>query len=103
MVLVEQGPWADVPSNLRRVQDRLYSCLDAAIDGQLAELFPGSAGAAVTVRLDCYNVPEDEIGDFFRSFASAVLDLPSYKSALEASPHISAIQFAINLGVGAGL
>ena len=45
MVLVEQGPWnGGSERELRRIQDRLYGCLDAAIDGQLAEQFPETRG-----------------------------------------------------------
>ncbi len=47
--LVEQGPWADseVPQELRRVQERLYSALEVIPDGKLAELYPETNGKAV--------------------------------------------------------
>ena len=41
MVLVEQGPWSgSIEDALQRIQKRLYDCLDAALDGQLAEKYP---------------------------------------------------------------
>lgn len=93
MVLVEEGPWDDVSTNLRRLQDRLYSCIDAAIDGKLTELYPESVGASVVIRLDGYGLPMPDSREFFDRFSSAVLDLPDYRAALEASPHVSGVQF----------
>jgi len=58
MVLVEQGPWNNpVDDHLRALQDRVYGCLDAALDGQLAEQFPKAASKQIIVRIDCYDVP----------------------------------------------
>lgn len=96
MVLVEEGPWQDVPAGLTKLQERLYSCLDAAIDGQLAEQFPDSCGQPITLRVDCYGVPRAETAEFFDRFSASALQLPDYKTALSASPHVSGIQFAIN-------
>ena len=46
MVLVEEGPWPskDTEGNLRRIQGRLYHCLDVALDGGLWRLYPDSYG-----------------------------------------------------------
>jgi hypothetical protein len=96
MVLVEEGPWEDVSANLRRVQSRLYGCIDAAIDGYLAQQFPESNGAHVTVQLDCYSVPQDEVSTFFKAFSSSVLHLPSYKDALHSSSFVAGFDFQIN-------
>ena len=56
MVLVEEGPWEDVPAHLAKLQHRLYSCLDAAIDGQLAEQFRQQAEAANQISLNIEQV-----------------------------------------------
>ncbi|MGY1410538.1 hypothetical protein ACW5EG_13320 [Luteimonas sp. A611] len=96
MVLVEEGPWKDVPASLTKLQERLYSCLDAAIDGQLVEQFPESSGQLITLRVDCYGVPRAETEEFFDRFSSSALQLPDYKTGLATSPHVSGIQFAIN-------
>jgi len=93
MVLVEDGPWDDCAYELNRLQDRLYSCLDAAIDGQLAEKFPESIGQVVTIELHGYNLPQDEVSNFFSRFGSSVLKLPEYAQALKESAHISGVSF----------
>jgi hypothetical protein len=96
MVLVEEGPWEDVTSNLQRVQRRLYTCLDAAIDGQLAEQFPDSIGAHVTVQLECYSLPQERVSTFFEAFSAGVLEAPDYKESLRASSFVSSIDFQIS-------
>jgi hypothetical protein len=95
MVLVEQGPWKDVQAHLYRVQDRLYTCIEAAIEGMVAEQFPESRGELITLQLDCYNLPEPEVREFFDRFASTALTLPDDRDALASSPYVSGITFAI--------
>lgn len=97
MVLVEEGPWlGPVESQLMRIQERMYGCIDAALDGQLAEHFPESKGSRVVVQLDCYNVPRKEVEDFFRRFSAGVLGLDDYKRALEKCDFVKGISFDIN-------
>jgi hypothetical protein len=54
LVLVEEGPWDpdETDVQLRRIQDRLYDCVDAAVDGHLAGKYPDSRGKPVVIRLD---------------------------------------------------
>jgi len=96
MVLVEQGPWGDVQANLQRTQTRLYTCLDAVIDGQFAERFPDSIGAHVTLQLECYSLPQEQVASFFEAFRAGVLEAPDYKEALRASTFVSGIDFQIS-------
>lgn len=97
MVIVEQGPWptAEVESNLRRVQERLYGCLDAAVDGDLAQRYPASHGKSVVIQLDCYNVPEAEVREFFGRFSVGALSIDDYAGAVATSPFVSGISFEI--------
>lgn len=99
LVLVEQGPWSvhSLGEHLARLQARLYDCVDAAIDGQIAAQFPESAGANITIRLNGYDLPENKVQSFFASFASQVLELPDYASAIAASKFISGISFELDL------
>jgi len=96
MVLVESGPWTTPTDfHLRRIQERLYGCLDAAIDGKLAEKFPDSLGKNVVIQLDCYNVPRDEAEAFFKRFADGVLSVPDYKDGLARSRFVRKLSFEI--------
>jgi hypothetical protein len=99
IVLVEEGPWpaSDIEANLRRLQERLYNCIDAAIDGQLAKRFPESNGGLVTVRLDGYDLPQLEVREFFERFTSSILRVPDYAFALGQSSFVSGLKFELNL------
>lgn len=84
IVLVESGPWEEpMDANLRRIQERLYGCLDAAIDGKLAEKFPDSLGEKIVIELNCYNTPTREVQLFFKRFTAGVLLISDYKEAIE--------------------
>jgi hypothetical protein len=97
MVLVEEGPWAgSVEDHLRRVQARLYGCIDAALDGQLAAQFPESMGKRIVIQLDCYKLPKSEVTEFFGKFSGGVLSARDYSKALKESQFISGISFELN-------
>lgn len=96
MVLVEEGPWGDsTEAQLHRIQDRLYGCLDAAIDGHLAEKFPETEGKRLTIRLDCYNVPKAEVSAYFERFSKGVLATSDYKAALQGNKHARSVEFEV--------
>jgi hypothetical protein len=100
MVLVEEGPWVGpIKEQLTRVQDRLYGCVDAVLDGQLAEQFPDTKGKNVVVQLDCYNLPKAEVTEFFDRFSDGVLKLPDYRDALAKSKFIKGISFELNFNL----
>jgi hypothetical protein len=98
LVLIEEGPWEQpIDAHLRRLQTRLYDSIDAALDGQLAGKFPDSLGKRITIALDCYNCPREEVADFFARFSDAVLETPHYMSALKKSKFVSDIGFKLTL------
>lgn len=95
MVLVEQGPWnGSVDDHLRALQDRVYGCLDAALDGQLAEQFPKAANKLIVIRIDCYSVPQAEVDEFIGRFSKGVSQLPDYSPG--SSPWVRAFTFEVN-------
>lgn len=95
MVLVEEGPWgAQVQDHLTRLQGRIYGCLDAALDGQLAESFPRSKGKTVVVRIDCYDIPQIAIEDFIQRFSEGLVSLSDYSTG--ASPFVRGFVFEVN-------
>ncbi|HEY1615830.1 MAG TPA: hypothetical protein VGF97_19315 [Rhizomicrobium sp.] len=97
MVLVEQGPWnGSTQVNLKRIQTRLYDCIDATIDGQLAQKFPETRGKKIIIQLDCYNLPKAEISEFFDKFSGDVFSQPDYRDALTKNAFVKSIVFEIN-------
>ena len=99
MVRVEQGPWSgELETSLRRLQDRLYTCIDSALDGKLAAQFPESIGKPVLIRLDGYNLPERPVREFFERFSASALQTPDYAAALKSSAIVPSISFELRLG-----
>ncbi len=99
MVLVEEGPWPvdEIEANLRRMQERLYNCVDAAIDGQLAEQFPESNEGLITIRLDGYDLPQEQVRELFERFSRSIFKIPDYAAALQQSPFVTGLKFEVNL------
>ena len=98
LVLVEQGPWAGgIDEHLRRFQARLFDAVDAALDGQLAQQFPESAGQHVVVQVDGYNLPKEPVKEFFDRFTKGIFNLDDYKRALEGNAFVKGVRFTINL------
>ncbi len=96
MVLVEEGGWSDIDDRLRRLQQRMYGCIDAAIDGQLTEQFPETKGKKIIVSVDFYDAPQKEASEFFDRFSKQVFLIPSYRAALTQSRFVNEIAFEAN-------
>lgn len=95
LVLVEQGPWSGaLEDHLQALQERLYGCLESALDGQVAERFPRAANMKVVVRVDCYGVPRDDVDEFMGRFSEGVLDMPDYSPS--SSPWVRSFEFEVN-------
>ena len=96
MVLVEEGDWSDVDARLRLLQQRMYECIDAAIDGQLADQFPEAKGKKIVVSIDFYDAPYEEASEFFERFSKSVFLIPSYGDGLKQSKFVKDIVFEAN-------
>lgn len=98
VVLVERGPWELPPTQqLLGLQDRLYDSVDAVLDGKLAETFPETKGGRITVQLDCYDLPDQEVREFFSRFSAGVFEIPDYRNALKNSQYVQSISFELNM------
>jgi hypothetical protein len=99
LVLVEEGPWTDdeIEAQLRRVQARLYTCLDAVLDGQVAERFPDSKGAPLAIRLEAHDVPRRQLEDFFHRFSTSVPKLPEFEQSMRNCSSYPAIHFELRV------
>jgi hypothetical protein len=98
LVLVEQGPWqgsSDV--QLHRLQNRLYECIDAALDGQVAAKFPSSLGKRLIIQVDGYGLPDNEASAFFARFTEGVIETDDYKAAMSNNRFVATIEFELNL------
>ncbi len=98
LVLVEQGPWKEpYEEHLRTLQNRLYGCIDAVLEGKVAEKYPESERARIVIQIDGYDLPDGVVRDFFGRFSNGVFSFGDYKAAMEQSLFASAIEFALSL------
>jgi hypothetical protein len=88
----------DVPRELRRVQDRLYSALEVILDGILAGLYPETKGKAVVLRLECWGTPDAPVRDFFERWATHVQSDNEFAPSIARCPHVSSIGFVYEHG-----
>jgi hypothetical protein len=97
LVLVEMGPWPAgmEEAQLRRIQDRLYDCVDAAVDGHVAGKFPSSRGRPVVVRLEAYDLPSDLLVPFFERFRTHIAASPEIQAAIAAQGHVQSLAFEL--------
>ena len=98
VILVETGPW--VPGTeqreLRRIQDRLYDCVDVAVDGLLADKYPDSRGRPVRIQLDTYDIPETLVRPFFERFASHVAKWSQLQQDIVGKQNVKSLTFEYN-------
>ncbi len=101
IILVETGPWAlgTEDAELRRIQGRLYDCVDVAVDGHLAAKYPNSRGRTVRIQLDTYDIPEELVRPFFSRFADHVSTWPEIQQAIQAKQNVKSVAFEYNARV----
>ena len=96
VVLTAVGPWHDVPRELLKLQDRLYDCVDAILDGQVAATFPALKGCRVVIRVICVDAPVSEVRAFFERFTQGIFQQADYRKARDQREYASDIGFAIS-------
>lgn len=96
LVLVEEGDWTFVDRRLHQLQDRLYDCIDAVLDGQLAEKYPETMEKNVIIKVEFFNAPEDKISTFIERFSEGVFSMGDYAEALRSC------RFAKSISIKAG-
>jgi hypothetical protein len=92
LVLVEEGNWSGVVDNrLRKLQDRLYDCIDAVLDGQMAEKYPESAAKDIVIHVEFFGAPEDKVSSFIERFSKNVFSVGDYAEALRGCHFVKSI------------
>jgi hypothetical protein len=83
LIMVETRPWSDSPERLKQLQDKVNNYLHFALDGQLADRYPGARGRPIRIQLDCPARPTGKTADFLR--------------ALEEAVHKAGVRFVVNV------
>ena len=99
LIFVEQGPWPEdqVIAKLRDLQDRLYTCIDAVLDGDVSSKFPASKGMPLLIRVDAYDISTTALPEFFARFSAGAFASPDYAAALKEQQFYPSINFQLQL------
>jgi hypothetical protein len=96
IVLVEED-WRDpVEDRLRELQTRLFNCIDAVLDGQLAEKYPETFGKRIVIQIEFFGRMQHEVESFVSRFSRGVFADTDYGSALKKSRFAEEISFEVN-------
>lgn len=98
LVLVEEGDWSFVDRRLHQLQDRLYDCIDAVLDGQLAEKYPDSMVKNVIIQVEFFDAPEDKVSPFIERFAEDIFSVGDYAEALRGCRFAKSISVTASFG-----
>jgi hypothetical protein len=63
----------------------------------VAEQFPESIGQVGVIRLGCNDLPNDRVKRFFNGFVGFIEGSEEYQNDIKSSPHITALEFKIDL------
>lgn len=64
LIVVEAGSWDGSPERLLLLQEKLNSYLRFITSGQMARLYPESAGKSVAIQIDLYEKPDEATTTF---------------------------------------
>lgn len=98
LVLVEDGPWPEskVLDGLQKVQTRLMQTVDAVLDGSFARRFPESKGKHFVIRLNSYNIENEELDILFTRFTSWIKKSERVERGIKDSGTIRSLHFEYN-------
>jgi hypothetical protein len=99
LTLVEQGPWEpdSVETELERVEQRLYDCLNVVLTGQFAARHPDAKGRPTVIVLDGFDLPEEPVRDFAKRFVQHITTWDELRQELQASEFTQAVDFAFQI------
>jgi hypothetical protein len=93
---IEDGPWpdgsADFAATLHRIQDIVFDCADAAIDGGIAKVYPDSVGKKVRIQVDSPSGCPDRLFQLVKNADHYLAASESYSAAISKSKFISGIR-----------
>ena len=97
LILVEQGPWLPerAKSELHRVQQRLFDCVEAAVDGVIAQRFPQSKAGVVVIRLDYYEIARAPVEELFTAFRDHVSTWKELQDDIARKGMVSRLEFEL--------
>jgi hypothetical protein len=64
LVMVEEREWDGADERIQELQAKIHNYVGFALDGQLARLYPETAGRSIAIQLDCSFEPDPSVQRF---------------------------------------
>jgi len=100
LILVEEGPWDEpiTDEKMRDIQERIYNAVDGAIDGYLSKKYPDAKGKKVSVQIDCYDPPTNQVSVLVKRLSQFLETDAEYKAAIINSEHVDGLKIIYREG-----
>lgn len=97
LILVE-GPWnpPDSPVQLALLAKRISNTIEAALTGQIAARYPDSAGHAMTIQVDSYDTPRQQVDALIAQARARVEASADIQAQFKRREFVSALEFEHN-------
>ena len=91
--LIEGDPWDDteMPTKLRRIQDRIYDAIDIALDGKLAQKYPDSKGKLVNIVVRLQGKYPRQAVELVTGLNKLIISSGEYQAEIAKSSFVSGI------------
>jgi hypothetical protein len=104
LYLVEDGPWPSSDPEwrecLKRIQERIFDAVNAAVDGGVAKKFPDSKGKPVRVQLDAPHGTPARVEEMIAAVRRFLADDEEYRKAIAESPYVKAVRVVTGKELG---
>ena len=64
LIMLEPRPWDGSERRLFQLQEKINAYLSFALDGEMAEAYPGLMGRPLRLQVDCVGMPDAMVVDF---------------------------------------
>jgi hypothetical protein len=104
LYVVEDGPWPSSDPEwrtcLRRIQDRIFEAVDAAVHGGLAKKFADSIGKPIRVELDSPSGTPVRVEELVAAIRRFLAEDEEYRKVIAESPYIKALRLVTGKELG---
>jgi len=83
---------AALVSHLKRIQDRLFDCIDTVVKGQFAKQFPLSHGKRIRIQIDSPIHYSVEVADLICAVRQFIATDLTYLQAIQSSPYLESLR-----------
>ena len=93
LYLVEDAPWGDVELRVKKMQDRVYTTVDAVLDGIVASDYPDSKGKRIRIEVVCRGEsPSPRFREVVNRLNQIIHSVDDYVSDINRSGYVSSLE-----------